>query len=117
MDAVDPAVLQRIEAAARRADGVLDISELRVRWIGHNLHAEMLIVADPGLSLGAAHGVAEHARHEMLHAVPKLDSVTVHVDPASQGEVDAHADLAHHDHRPPPTKAERALRPGLKAGG
>ena len=101
MDAVDPALLQRVEAAARRAEGVEDISELRVRWVGHNLHAEMLIVADPDLTLAAAHGVAEHARHEMLHAVPKLVSVTVHVDPASQGEVDAHADLAHHDHRGP----------------
>ena len=28
-----------------------------------------------------AHDVAEDARHNMLHAVPKLTSVTVHVDP------------------------------------
>ncbi len=99
MDAVDPAILQRVEAAARGADGVQDISELRVRWIGHNLHAEVLIAADPALALAAAHQVAERARHEMLHAVPKLAGVTVHVDPASQGDVDAHAELAHHDHR------------------
>src|SRR5947209_7742371 len=28
-----------------------------------------------------------------------LANVTVHLDPASQGEIDAHADLAHHDDR------------------
>jgi len=101
MDAVEPAIIERAEAAARGADGVLDISELRVRWIGHTLHAEILVVADPGLNLAAAHGVAERARHEMLHAVPKLSGVTVHVDPASQADVDAHAELAHHDRRRP----------------
>lgn len=110
MDAVDPAILQRVEAAARGADGVQDISDLRARWVGHNLHAEMLVVADPTLSLGAAHRVAESARHEMLHAVPKLASVTVHVDPAS--DVDAHADLAHHDHRHARSGHETILKTG-----
>jgi cation diffusion facilitator family transporter len=98
MDAVDPSLLQRAEAAARRAEGVQDVSSVQVRWIGHTLHAETLIVADPHLELIEAHQVAERARHEMLHAVPKLSSVTVHVDPASQDGSDPHAELAHHDH-------------------
>jgi hypothetical protein len=33
----------------------------------------------------------------MLHAVPKLTDVTVHVDPSSQPGDDPHANLAHHD--------------------
>ena len=38
----------------------------------------------------------------MLHAVPKLASITVHVDPSGEGWEDAHAELAHHDRRDPP---------------
>jgi hypothetical protein len=96
MDAVDEDLLDRAEAAARSAEGVEDVSEVRARWIGHSIHAEALITADCDLTLADAHAVAERARHAMLHAVPKLASVTVHVDPCSHRGVDHHADLAHH---------------------
>ncbi len=97
MDAVDPALVDQAQRAARRAEGVEGVSEVRARWIGHTIHAEALIVANAHLTLEEAHRVAERARHEMLHAVPRLSSVTVHVDPSEQPGLDAHADLAHHD--------------------
>ena len=99
MDAVDPTLIERAAAAARGAAGVERVSEVRARWIGHTIHAEALVVADCDLTLGEAHAVAERARHAMLHAVPKLSSVTVHVDPCGHGGHDPHADLAHHDGR------------------
>jgi divalent metal cation (Fe/Co/Zn/Cd) transporter len=61
------------------------------------IHAEALIVADARISLEEPHAVAERARHAMLHAVPKLSGITVHVDPADRSGLDYHADLAHHD--------------------
>ena len=99
MDAVDPDLLSRVEAAVLGADGVEAVSGVRARWIGHSIHAEALIVADCDLTLSQAHAVAERARHAMLHAVPKLASVTVHVDPCGHDGHDPHADLAHHDRR------------------
>jgi divalent metal cation (Fe/Co/Zn/Cd) transporter len=54
-------------------------------------------VADCELTLAEAHAVAERARHAMLHAVPKLADVRVHVDPCAHRGVDHHAELAHHD--------------------
>jgi hypothetical protein len=33
----------------------------------------------------------------MLHAVPKLTEVTVHVDPCNHHGIDHHAAVAHHD--------------------
>ena len=97
MDAVDPNLIERATAAAQSAEGVQAVSMVRARWIGHAIHAEALIIADADLSLGQAHAVAERARHQMLHAVPKLSSVTVHVDPCEHDGRDAHAELAHHD--------------------
>lgn len=99
MDAVDPQLIEQATAAARGADGVQDVSAIRARWIGHTIHAEALIVADSELTLRAAHDVAEDARHRMLHAVPRLTSVTVHVDPCGHEGHDHHAALAHHDRR------------------
>lgn len=97
MDATDPELLERAEAAARGADGVQEVSAVRARWIGHSIHAEALIVADGELTLSEAHAVAERARHAMLHAVPKLADVTVHVNPCGHDGADAHAELVHHD--------------------
>ena len=96
MDAVDPDLLDRAEAAARGAEGVQGVSAIRARWVGHSLHAEALVVADCDLSLVEAHAVAERARHAMLHAVPKLTEVTVHIDPCGHDGRDPHESLAHH---------------------
>jgi cation diffusion facilitator family transporter len=99
MDAVDPKLLDAAAAAARGADGVQDVSNLRARWVGHAIHAEAHVVADCDLSLSEAHAVAERARHAMLHAVPRLANVTVHVDPCGHDGLDHHAELAHHDRK------------------
>jgi cation diffusion facilitator family transporter len=99
MDAVDPDIVDRARAAACAEDGVEDVTSVRARWIGHSIHAEAHIIADTDLPLGQAHAVAERARHAMLHAVPKLADVTVHVDPCGHDGIDHHADLAHHGER------------------
>lgn len=97
MDAVDPEIVSRLEIAAREAEGVENVSAVRVRWIGHNLYAEVLVTANCELNLNDAHAVAERARHAMLHAAPKLAEVTVHVDPCGHDGRKPHLALAHHD--------------------
>ncbi len=107
MDAVDPAILDEAQEAAAGVEGVQSVTEMRARWIGHTMHAEMHLTADCDISLTDAHAIGEQARHAMLHAVPKLASVTVHVDPCDHHGDDHHADLAHHDVRAVVGRRER----------
>ncbi|GAA1646148.1 cation diffusion facilitator family transporter [Actinoplanes couchii] len=95
MDRVDPDLVDRAETGLRSVDGVRDVTVLRLRWIGHRLHAEAGIVVDSGLSLIAAHEIAADAEHRLTHAVPRLTGTTVHVDPASHPGDDHHGDLSH----------------------
>ena len=95
MDAVDPALLETAEAAVAEVDGALEVSRLRMRWIGHNLHAEVTIVVGGDLSVRDAHRVAVEAEHALLHAAPRLTTALVHADPAP-GPDDPHELLAHH---------------------
>lgn len=81
MDAVDPDLVDRVERTARATDGVRDVGDVRLRWIGHRLRAELEIVVDADLSLQAAHRVAEAAEHRLLHDVPRLHAALVHADP------------------------------------
>ncbi|GAA2639408.1 cation diffusion facilitator family transporter [Paractinoplanes durhamensis] len=95
MDRVDPSLVDRAEQALRAVPGVHGVSGLRLRWIGHRLHAEAAVVVDADLSLLAAHEIAADAEHQLTHQVARLTSVTVHVDPASHPGPEHHGDLSH----------------------
>jgi cation diffusion facilitator family transporter len=95
MDAVEPELLTTAEASLRSTPGVRDVEDLRLRWIGHRIRAETGIIVDAALDIVAAHAIANEARHRLLHDVPKLDDVTVHVNPSSEGQ-DHHSLTAHH---------------------
>lgn len=97
MDAVDPALLDEAERTLRAAPGVLNIGEVRLRWIGHQLRAECEILVAANSTAVQAHQVAVDAEHNLLHALPRLHAALVHADPApGQGIEDHHAVLAPH---------------------
>jgi cation diffusion facilitator family transporter len=95
MDRVDPELVDRAETALRAIPGVRDVSGLRLRWIGHRMHAEAAVVVDARLSLVAAHEIAADAEHQLTHRVPRLTGATVHVDPDSHPGDDHHSELSH----------------------
>lgn len=94
MDAIDPALLDAVEAAALSTPGVHDLGAVRVRWIGHTLRAEIEITVDNKLTLIEAHDVAHETEHDLLHNVPRLTSVLVHANPGPSR--DYHHITAHH---------------------
>lgn len=96
LDAVDPALVERAEEVARSTPGVLDVHELRLRWVGHQLTAELHVSVDEAASLAQAHAIAEEVRHRLFHALPRLTEVSVHVDPTGDSGIDYHASTAHH---------------------
>lgn len=97
MDAVDPALVDRAEQALTRVPGVHGVGELRLRWIGHRLRAEVAVVVNGGATVREAHRIAVDAEHALLHAVPRLTAALVHADPEPvPGERDPHLPLAHH---------------------
>jgi cation diffusion facilitator family transporter len=95
MDRVEPELVDRAEESLRAVAGIRDVSGLRLRWIGHRMHAEAAVVVDADLSLLAAHEIAADAEHQLTHNVPRLTGATVHVDPASHPGDAHHSDLSH----------------------
>jgi len=82
MDAVDPGLIDAAETALARQPGVLAVRTVRMRWIGHHLHAESELCIDASTSLDAAHQLAHDAETTLIRAVPKLTSALVHAYPA-----------------------------------
>jgi cation diffusion facilitator family transporter len=97
MDAVDPELVAQVESTLRGVDGVEDVGEVRLRWIGHQLRAEADVVVDEDLTVAQGHHVVEVAQHDLLHALPKLSAATVHADPCGHTGRDHHELTAHHE--------------------
>ncbi len=102
MDATDPETVEQVRRQALEVEGVEGVDQVRVRWIGHELHAAVELSVRSTISIAEAHQIAEVVHHRLLHEVPRLVDVTIHTNP-SQEEVkselpggDPHALTAHH---------------------
>lgn len=96
LDAVDPDLIERVAHAATETAGVTGVGRIQARWAGRSLYVTLTVGADPGLSLAAAHDVAEAVHHHILHDLPGVAQVDVHVDPGAPHDVDAHERTADH---------------------
>ncbi|MBF6229094.1 cation diffusion facilitator family transporter [Nocardia abscessus] len=82
MDAVEPGLVTAAERALAAEPGVQGVRSLRMRWIGHRLHADVELDVAPTITLADAHRVAHEAQHTLTHVMPKLDTAVVHAYPA-----------------------------------
>jgi cation diffusion facilitator family transporter len=82
MDGVDPALVDAAELALAAEPGVTGVRGVRMRWIGHRLHAEAELDISPVTTLAEAHRIAHEAEHTLTHAVPRLSTALVHAYPA-----------------------------------
>ena len=93
LDGVDPEVIDEIKNTVSNTYGVEDVTEVRVRWLGHRLHGEVNIAVSPGLSVEKGHEIAIKVEHQLLHALQYLSNATIHVDPVNaSGEAHHHVE-------------------------
>jgi cation diffusion facilitator family transporter len=102
LDGVDPTVIEEIRHAASDVEGVEDVAEVRARWLGHRLRAEINIAVDPERSVEEGHAIAREVNHRLMHELGYLDMAVVHVDPVQEaGEVYHRIPTHAHDGLPP----------------
>ena len=94
MDAVDPALIDQAETALLTTPGVTAVRGVRMRWIGHSLHAEADLDIDGAVSVADAHRLAHEAEHRLTRQVPKLRTAAIHAYPTER-PVPAHGAPGH----------------------
>src|SRR5215212_2435126 len=101
LDGVEPEAIEEIRHTASRVPGVRDVSEVRARWLGHRLHAEVNVAVDPDLSVSEGHAIARELNHQLLHHLSYLSGAVIHVDPVQEAGEEHHRVAAHsHDGLP-----------------
>lgn len=97
LDGVNSEIVDEIKHAVSHVKEVQDVSEIRVRWLGHRLHAELNVSVDAHLSVAQGHDVAREVRHRLLHHLKYLSNAVIHVDPV-QASGEGHHGIANHVH-------------------
>ena len=101
LDGVEPEVTEGIRHAARHVVGVEDVAEVRARWLGHRLRAEVNVAVSPDLSVAEGHAIAQAVNHHLLHELRYLETAVVHLDPVQESGEEHHRVSAHsHDGLP-----------------
>lgn len=81
IDGVGPDVIDEIRHAVDHIPQVKDVTEIRARWLGHRLVAELNIAVDSRLSVDSGHMVAVAVQDQLLNHLKYLANVVIHVDP------------------------------------
>src|SRR3981081_3233168 len=107
MDAVDPTIVDEITSAASSVGGVLQVHDVRVRWVGRELVAVMHVAMNPKSTLEDAHALAMRVEDAVCHEVPAA-RLEIHMDPGTRKHKHTHVgtpiedeDEHHHDDERP----------------
>lgn len=86
LDGIEPDVLTRIESTPLQVDGVQEVHQVRARWLGHRVHAELHVTIDRRLSVEESHFIVERVRAALAARVPSFGDATIHICPCAHPE-------------------------------
>jgi len=77
LDGVEPGVTEELRHVVAHVPGIAGLTDLKTRWIGHRLHADLAVALPGSPSLADAQAVAGELRRELLSHLPALGSANV----------------------------------------
>jgi len=77
MDAVDPHMLHHMEHAVIDTEGVLELKQIRARWVGHRLHADVIVKLDSDLTIAASQQIISQIEKNLHKEAPQLHDTVI----------------------------------------
>jgi divalent metal cation (Fe/Co/Zn/Cd) transporter len=71
------------------------VTDIRLRWLGHNLRAEARVAVESSTSLVDAHHLSHRVEHDLVHGVRRLSQAIIHVEPLAPDSAAAHELVSH----------------------
>ena len=82
IDGIEPELVGEIEHAPSHVAGVQGVHQVRARWVGHKVHADLHITVDPDLSVRESHAIAEAVERNLRAHIRSFGGAVIHVCPA-----------------------------------
>jgi cation diffusion facilitator family transporter len=112
LDGVEPGITEEIRHAVEHVSGIDGLTEVKARWIGHRLHADVTISVASGKSVAEANAIVAALRNELNAHLPALGTTTVQILADGATPVASAANHGHH-HAPAPFTVSSRLATGL----
>jgi cation diffusion facilitator family transporter len=114
LDGVEPQVLDEIRHAAEHVPGIKRVVDVKARWLGHQLHADVTIAVDESLALAEANAIAAMLRRQLLQHMPELRTANITFAAPASADVSAAAQApSSHHHAPAPFRFSAELAEGV----
>ncbi|HXB10972.1 MAG TPA: cation diffusion facilitator family transporter, partial [Bacteroidia bacterium] len=82
MDAAPPAELEvEVRRVSAGVAGVIEVEKCFLRNMGMRYLVDMHVVVDAKISVKDGHAIAHHVKDAVLHQMPVISDVLVHVEP------------------------------------
>ena len=114
LDGVEPKLIEEIKHAVQHVPDVGRALEVKARWLGHRLHADIVIAVDDEMTVAAANQIVQMVQNELHSDLPSLSSTNIVVRPASEAGADLPlpVSIRGHHHSPEPFHFEGKLASG-----
>jgi cation diffusion facilitator family transporter len=76
MDGIEPELVNRAQHAIEHTPGVLAVTRVQLRWVGHRLQGAAVVTV-ANTTVADADAIAQDIEHELAHALPNLDSIAI----------------------------------------
>ena len=87
LDGVEPGLIAEIRHSADHVVGIEKVSDVKARWLGHKLHADVTILVDGGSSVEAGGKISSALEHELFAHIPALSVINVRVNGSERESV------------------------------
>lgn len=84
LDGMEPETIDLISKTTQNVNGIAGVSEVKARWFGHEIKADISVTVSSGMTVKDGHNIAKELIHSLQHNVPHLGSVHVHIDPEEE---------------------------------
>jgi len=74
-------IRKRIRDIALKNEDVLQVHDIRTRYISSSIQVDLHIVVEGLISVREGHGIADDVKARIIDAIPEILDVVVHVDP------------------------------------
>ncbi|RUL99303.1 cation diffusion facilitator family transporter [Rhizobium chutanense] len=112
LDGVEPGTAEEVRHAAEHVKGIDRVVDVKARWLGHKLHADVTIAVDPSKTVAEANALVVTLRNELNAHLPALATATIQL--VSAGAPAAAGDHGHgHPHAPARFTVNSRLATGL----
>ncbi len=82
-------IIKEVKQVAMKVDGVTGLDKCFVRKMGFDYYVDLHVIVDGSLSVHKGHNISHRVKDAILHAMPNISDVLIHIEPDDDSHLDS----------------------------